>query len=223
MTQTPQDPSHPPAPGWWLASDGRWYPPQPPAPGQPVPGPPPVAPSSSNRGCLIALAVVGAFLLICGVLVTVVIWKVADTVKDVAEGVTVGNVRCPTAEDVSEIIGSDVDLATSGNLVVAAGCAYTSAEANGGAGVSIVSGAGLIDDEVLADLETSAEGDGAETTSIDVGDDGLAYGSPSRSEAATKADDHIVQVEIFAESADPIGDKLDEAVELLEIFIDLNY
>jgi hypothetical protein len=30
----------PNGPGWWLASDGKWYPPQPPAPGasQPVPG-----------------------------------------------------------------------------------------------------------------------------------------------------------------------------------------
>jgi hypothetical protein len=31
-----------PAPGWWLASDGRWYPPQ----GEQLPPPPP--PSSSN-------------------------------------------------------------------------------------------------------------------------------------------------------------------------------
>ena len=31
-----------PAPGWWLASDGRWYPPQ----GQQLPPPPP--PSSTN-------------------------------------------------------------------------------------------------------------------------------------------------------------------------------
>src|SRR5687768_11097018 len=32
----------PPAPGWWLASDGNWYPPQPPAftVGQPYPGQP---------------------------------------------------------------------------------------------------------------------------------------------------------------------------------------
>jgi hypothetical protein len=32
----PEDPA--PAPGWWKASDGRWYPPTPPTP--PVPGPP---------------------------------------------------------------------------------------------------------------------------------------------------------------------------------------
>ena len=67
------------------------------------------------------------------------------------------------------------------------------------------------------------QANGAETSSIDVGDDGRAFGSATRSEAATKADGHIVQVEIFAEGAQPIGDKKDEAVEILEIFIDLNY
>jgi hypothetical protein len=31
MSQQPQ------GPGWWRASDGRWYPPQPPQPGPPYP------------------------------------------------------------------------------------------------------------------------------------------------------------------------------------------
>ena len=52
--------------------------------------------------------------------------------------------------------------------------------------------------------------------------DGRAFGSPMRSEAATKADGKIVQVEIFSEGTEPIGDKRDEAVELLEQYVDLN-
>ena len=213
MSQTPQDPSKPPAPGWWLASDGNWYPPQPQVQAAP----------KSNRGCLIALLIVGSTLLVGGVLVTYAIWRVAETVKDVAEGVTVGDVECPTEDDISDIVGHRVDLATSGDLVVASGCAYTSAEANGGAGVSIVSGSGLIADEALAELETEAESNGTEASSIDVGDDGKAFGSDNRSEAATKASGHIVEVEIFSEGTEPIGDKKDEAVEILEDFIDLNY
>lgn len=226
MSEPPQDPTQPPAPGWWRASDGNWYPPQPPAqapgaPGQPSGAPPPAP--SSNKGCLIALVIVGAILVVLGSLAAFVVWKIADTVKEVAEGVTVGDVECPTADDVSDIVGYDVDLATSGNIVVASGCTYTSAEANGGAGVAVVSGQGLVADDVLDELETEAQANGAETSSIDVGDDGRAFGSATRSEAATKAGGHIVQVEIFAEGAPPIGDKKDEAVEILEIFIDLNY
>ncbi len=58
-------------PGWWLASDGKWYPPEsapqapapPQAPASPVPGPvatAPVAPAKKNRkgiGCLTTLVI----------------------------------------------------------------------------------------------------------------------------------------------------------------------
>ena len=137
-----------------------------------------------------------------------------------ADGITVGEVECPTEGEVSDLVGYDVELVMSGSIGVAAGCNYTGNGA--GAGVSIVSGAGLIADEVIAELETEAEAQGAEVVSIDVGDGGRAFGSPMRSEAATKADGHIVQVEIFAEGTEPIGDKSDEAVELLEQYVDLN-
>lgn len=37
-------------PGWWQASDGKWYPPQPPPPGAPSPQPPPAgAPSDGPK------------------------------------------------------------------------------------------------------------------------------------------------------------------------------
>ncbi len=161
-------------------------------------------------------------MLACGGVVSFAIWKFADTVEDVVDGVTVGDVNCPTEDDVSDVIGYDVNLATSGSIVVASGCTYTSTQASGGAGVSIVSGSGLIADDVLNELENTAESNGTEASSIDVGDDGLAFGAESRSEAAAKADGKIVQVEIFAEGTEPIGDKKDEAAELLEDFIELN-
>ncbi|HSV39974.1 MAG TPA: hypothetical protein VLI04_14545 [Nocardioidaceae bacterium] len=208
MTQTPQNP---PAEGWWLASDGNWYPPQ----SHPNPTPP-----KSNKGCLIAVAIFVALLLVGGLLVVFVIWKFVD---DVADGVTVGDVNCPSADAVAELIGYEVDLAMSGNILIAAGCTYTSIDASSGAGVSITDGSGLIADDVLADLASEAQRNESEASSIEVGDDGLAFGSGRRSEAATKVDGHIVQVEIFAEGIEPIGNMRDEAVELLEIFVGLNY
>lgn len=51
-------------PDWWQASDGKWYPPQPPTAAPPPPGyapyPMPTAapPKKSNKGCLIAVLVV---------------------------------------------------------------------------------------------------------------------------------------------------------------------
>ena len=148
------------------------------------------------------------------------VYRVTGAVEEVADGITVGEVECPTEAEVSDLIGYDVELVMSGNIGVAAGCNYTGDGT--GAGVAIVSGAGLISDEVIAELETEAQAQGAEVESIDVGDDGRAFGSPMRSEAATKADGKIVQVEIFSEGTEAIGDKLDEAVELLEQYVDLN-
>jgi len=179
-----------------------------------------VQPRKSGRGCLIALGVVGVVLVVIGVLIAVAIWKFASTVEDVADGITVGDVKCPTEEKVSDIVGHTVELSSSGNIIVASGCNYTSRGET--AGVAIVSGAGLISEEVIAELESEAQTNGTEATSIDGGDGGKAFGSPMRSEAATEADGHIVEVDIFAEGTDPIGDKRDEAVEILELYVDLN-
>ena len=219
----------PPGPGWWLASDGRWYPPQSapapppaPAPGPPVPGPVPgpAAPTKSGKGCLIGLGVVGAVVVVIGVVVAVAIWRFASAVDDVADGVTVGDVNCPTAEKVSRHRWAARRTGDVRRCRRGVGCAYSSG--GQGPGVSIVSGAGLISDEVLSELESTAESNGTQATSIDEGEDGKAFGSAMRSEAATKADDHIVQVEIFSEGTDPIGDKMDEAVEILSLYVDLN-
>jgi len=163
---------------------------------------------------------VGAIGLVMFVLIAFAIYKFADTVEDVADGITVGDIECPTAEDVSDIIGYDVELAASGSIIVASGCNYTSTGDT--AGVSIVSGSGLIAEEVFADLETEAQSNGAQVSDIDAGDDGKAFGSEMRSAAAAKDDGNIVQVDVFSEGTEPIGDKKDEAEEILEQFLDLN-
>jgi len=61
-------PPGPPGPGWWLASDGKYYPPEQ-APGQPVPPPPqytayspygaPLVQATSTNGLAIASMVLG--------------------------------------------------------------------------------------------------------------------------------------------------------------------
>lgn len=102
-------------PGWWQASDGRWYPPQPAAPAAPPPpppGPPPVpqwggppAAKPSNRGCLIALGIVGGLVLLGIVAVVVVVVAVGNEVEDRVddEGITTfsDNDENPPADDVS--------------------------------------------------------------------------------------------------------------------------
>ena len=103
-------------PGWWQASDGKWYPPQPAAPTAAPPPPPaygpPPAPQwtpppakKSNRGCLIALAIVGGLVLLGIVATVVVIAAVGDEVDDRVDedGITTfsGNDENPPADDVS--------------------------------------------------------------------------------------------------------------------------
>ena len=103
-------------PGWWQASDGRWYPPQPAAPVAPPPPPPglppapqwggPPVPSKSNRGCLIALAIVGVIVLLGVVATVVVIAAVKDEVDervDEDRGIRSfsDNSENPPAEDIS--------------------------------------------------------------------------------------------------------------------------
>jgi hypothetical protein len=103
-------------PGWWQASDGKWYPPQPAAPvtpPPPPPGPPPVpqwgaptTPGKSNRGCLIALGIVGVVLVLGIVATVIVIAAVGNEVEDRVDedgGITnfSDNDENPPADDVS--------------------------------------------------------------------------------------------------------------------------
>jgi hypothetical protein len=111
-------------PGWWQASDGKWYPPQPaatPPPMAPPPGPgpgpqwggPPPA-KKSNKGCFIALAIVGVVLLLgIGAVVAIVV-AVGDEVDDRADQIDRANRDggIPTFSDNTENPpGEDVTVA----------------------------------------------------------------------------------------------------------------
>ena len=102
-------------PGWWQASDGKWYPPlaaAPVAPPPPPPGPPPVpqwggppVAKKSNRGCLIALGIVGALVVLGIIAVVVIVVAVGNEVDDRVDddGITTfsDNDENPPADDVS--------------------------------------------------------------------------------------------------------------------------
>jgi hypothetical protein len=101
----------PQGPGWWRASDGRWYPPQAAPPSWPPGGPPgapytPPPPAKTNRGCLIALAIVGVLAVLGIAAVVVVVLAVEDEVDervDVDDGVRSfsGNTENPPEDDVT--------------------------------------------------------------------------------------------------------------------------
>lgn len=64
----------PQGPGWWQASDGRWYPPPPPPPG-PYPQPPygyPPGGARSDRGAVGALVLSIASFFVCPVVAALV-------------------------------------------------------------------------------------------------------------------------------------------------------
>ncbi len=92
----------PQGPGWWQASDGRWYPPQAPAGVTPPPVMYQPAPKTGMNGCLIALLV---FLGIGAVVTVAVIVLAAVAVDNVDEQLDEEQDR--EAEDV-EVTGCGV-------------------------------------------------------------------------------------------------------------------
>lgn len=112
-------------PGWWQASDGRWYPPQPAAPVAPPPGPPPgplpgpqwggpPRPKGSNRGCLIALAVVGVLGLLAVIGTVVLLVAAGNEVEDRVDDAS-DDGGIPTFSDNDENPpGDDVSVAECG-------------------------------------------------------------------------------------------------------------
>ncbi|MFC5730520.1 MULTISPECIES: hypothetical protein [Nocardioides] len=205
----PQPPYQPYGPGGPAGPGGPGGP-QPPY--QQPPYQPP--PKKGGKGCVIAAVVVLALgIVFCGI-GGFAVYQLVQKVEETVPGL--GGASCPTADAVSDVVGYDVELDLQGNLVVAAGCTYSGS----GVGVTIVKGAGVIADEEIQSVKDEASNLGTEATPIDVGDDGVAFGSPRRSEAITKADSSVVGVEIFSEEPRDIGDKRAAAVELLELFLD---
>ena len=230
MSQQPQ------GPGWWRASDGRWYPPQPPQPGPPYPaqppqpgqlfmphqqyGPPPQpppAPRTRNRGCIMAVVVVVVVLLAGVGVAGYFIYRAVNTVTEIAGGVgSFGAANCPTEQDVTSIVGSPVTLAVSGNVVVASGCSYLAVDRSAGADVQITTGAALIADDQFTSVASDAATQGTAPEPISIGDRAEAFGGAGRSEAIAVVGNAMILVEVFNSGDTDIGNKKDAAIALLQ-------
>lgn len=207
----------PRGPGWWRASDGRWYPPQP-RPAYPTQsfgaGPPTPQKKRGGNGVLIAVLAVVAVVLIAGVLGVYFVFRtVSDSVSDVVGG---GDLDCPSAADISTLVGSEVTGPTGGNMVVAKGCYYLPKGPDDAIEVIIVSGAKIIADEEITSFENEGRAANAEVRSIEVGDRGQAFASATKSAAIAVGDKSLVSVEVQGKDFTTIPDKTDAAIAILE-------
>jgi hypothetical protein len=211
--------TQPQGPGWWQASDGRWYPPQPPqaAPYQQYTQQPAPAPRTRNRGCVVAVVVAVAFVLIGGGIGAYYVYRGVTAVTEVAGGAwPFGEAKCPAEQDVSSIVGSPVTLVASGNVVVAKGCSYFAVDKSTGADVQITTGAALVADEQFQSFASDAATQGATPEAIPVGERAEAFGGSGRSGAIAVVDSSLILVEVFNSGSTDIGDKKQEAITLLE-------
>ena len=215
--------SGPQGPGWWRASDGRWYPPQPPqhpAPAyrQPQPAqqlggtafsPGGTPPKKSHRGVWIAVAGFVAVIVVVGGLG---IYWAYHAVTSTVSGAFGGTMNCPTSGDIGELVGSPVTGPTGGSLIVASGCYYTGEVIE----VIIVSGSKIAADEEIASMVGEGHAANAEVRQIDVGDKGQAWTSDSKSSAIAVGNDALVSVEVQGKDFATIPDKSDAAIAILK-------
>jgi hypothetical protein len=207
----------PRGPGWWRASDGRWYPPQPrPAyPPQPFGAGPPVPQKKrGNHGVLIAVLIIVAVVVTAGVVGVYFVFRtVSSSVSDVVGG---GELDCPSAADISTLVGSEVSGPSGGNMVVASGCYYLPEGPDDVIEVIIVSGSKLIADDEIASFENEGRAANADVRSIDVGERGHAWASSSKSAAIAVGEQSLVSVEVQGKDLTAIPDKTEAAIAILE-------
>ncbi|MEJ3657488.1 hypothetical protein WEH80_31450 [Actinomycetes bacterium KLBMP 9759] len=216
-----------PGPGWWQASDGRWYPPQPQQqyaqqqyaqqqhPQQfPPQGPPPGR--SGNRGCLVAaLVTVGLLLVGGGVAVFFVVQAAQRVSESLGDGI-IGSApqNCPTAAEISTAVGSQVQEAVGGTLIGTTGCIYVAADQSDGIDVNIVRSPALIADEQFADFVNEGTAAGAAPVDVALGDRGQAWASDRKSAAIGMANGRVVLVELMSAGSGSLGDRTAVAIEL---------
>jgi len=207
-------------PGWWRASDGRWYPPQPrPAyPPQPFGAGPPVPQNKrGNHGVLIAVLIGVAVVLIAGVLGVYFLFRtVSNSVSNVLAG---GELNCPSAVDISTLVGSEVNGPSGGNMVVASGCYYLPKGPDDVIEVIIVSGSKLVADDEIASFENEGRAANADVRSIEVGERGQAWASSTKSAAIAVGDQSLMSVEVQGKDFTAIPDKTEAAIAILEMVL----
>jgi hypothetical protein len=115
MSDSPQ------GPGWWLASDGKYYPPEQ-APQPQPPPPPPVAPppvgapapapanKSGGKGCLYALIAVAALVLIAVVgVIAAVAFLGGEAIDSIEDAATQKDCSFLSSSAASDALGQQVD------------------------------------------------------------------------------------------------------------------
>jgi hypothetical protein len=163
---------------------------------------------------LIAILVVVAVVVGGGVLGVYIVYRtVSNSVSNVVGG---GELNCPSAEDISTLVGSEVNDPTGGNIIVASGCYYLPKGPDDMIEVIIASGSKLIADDEIASFESEGRAANADVRSIEVGDRGHAWASSSKSAAIAVGDQSLVSVEVQGKDFTPIPDKTEAAIAILE-------
>jgi hypothetical protein len=163
---------------------------------------------------LIAVLIVVAVVVGGGVLGVYFVYRtVSNSVSNVVGG---GELNCPSAEDISTLVGSEVNDPTGGNIIVASGCYYLPKGPDDMIEVIIASGSKLIADDEIASFESEGRAANADVRSIDVGDRGHAWASSSKSAAIAVGDQSLVSVEVQGKDFTPIPDKTEAAIAILE-------
>jgi hypothetical protein len=167
-----------------------------------------------NQGVLIAVLVVVAVVLGGGVLAVYLVYRtVSSSVSNVVGG---GELNCPSAVEISTLVGSEVDGPSGGNMVVASGCYYLPKGPADVIEVIIVSGSKIIAEDEIASFENEGRAANADVRSIDVGDRGHAWASATKSAAIAVGDESLVSVEVQGKDFTAIPDKTEAAIAILE-------
>jgi hypothetical protein len=167
-----------------------------------------------NPGVLIAVLIVVAVVLGGGALGAYLVYrKVSSSVSNVVGG---GQLDCPSAAEISTLVGSEVSGPSGGNMVVASGCYYLPKGPDDVIEVIIVSGSKIIADDEIMSFENEGRAANADVRSIEVGDRGHAWVSSSKSAAIAVGDQSLVSVEVQGKDFTAIPDKTEAAIAILE-------
>ena len=145
--------------------------------------------------------------------------KAGDSPANKPVGASTAVSGCPTASEVSTILGFGMRQlagAQAGNEFI---CEYSEASHLGGTAVVTTVAPASEAAEIIASMGTAVKamgGQSAEMETISIGEGGHAYGTTEKSEAATVASGHLYHVEITVQGLDGHGEKKDAAIALLK-------
>lgn len=126
---------------------------------------------------------------------------------------------CLDEATISNLVGFAVvfERSTLKTSAQAVNCTFPAADqtAYAGVNVAILVAPASYAQQAIDDITSSAQQAGAATTPVDVGKDGLSYGSTQRSAAATVVGSQLIGVTIGTSGLSSLGDKRLAAVDVL--------